>query len=193
MKNKLIKSLGIIFITLISKTWRIAFNGRFPRKPAIIVFWHNEMMPIWRLFAHKYAGAVVSQSKDGQILSDLLDKWGFILIRGSSSKGGKEVMNQLVEKSKDNFVLLTPDGPRGPRHILKPGGIVAAQRSGTRFYFIKVNIHKKITFHKSWDKFEFPLPFSKISIEISEPYIISSELNNDEISVLMTNIEEKMR
>lgn len=192
MKNKLIKSLGIIFITLISKTWRITFNSRFPQKPAIIVFWHNEMMPIWRLFANKNAYAVISQSKDGQILSDLLDKWGFILIRGSSSKGGKEVMNQLVEKSKDNYVLLTPDGPRGPRHIMKPGGIVASQRSGARFYFIKSNIQKKITFHKSWDKFEFPLPFSKISLEISEPYVISKELDNDEITELMRNIERKM-
>jgi len=193
MKNKLLKSLANFFIITISKSWRIHIKGSFPQKPAVVVFWHNEMLPMWRIFANKNAYAVVSQSKDGQILSDLLEKWGFMLIRGSSSKGGKEVMNKLVEKSMDNYVLLTPDGPRGPRHILKPGGIVAAQRSGARFYFMKANISKKFVFKKSWDRFEFPLPFSKITIEISEPYIISKELNNNEITELMHNIEGKMQ
>ncbi len=193
MKNKLCKFLGNFFITAISKTWLFHIKGSFPQKPAIVVFWHNEMMPIWRIFANKNAYAVVSQSKDGQILSDLLEKWGFMLIRGSSSKGGKEVMNQLVEKSQDNYVLLTPDGPRGPRHFLKPGGIVASQRSGARFYYIKANISKKIVFKKSWDRFEFPLPLSRITIEISEPYIISNELNNNEITELIRNIEGKMQ
>ena len=193
MKNRFFKSLGIIFITAISRTWRIHLQGAIPKNPSIIVFWHNQMMPVWKTFARKAPYAVVSQSKDGQLLSDLLEFWGYKLIRGSSSKGGKEVMNRLVEKSKDDFVLLTPDGPRGPRHIMKPGAIVAAQRSGAKFYFLKASTSRKIVFQKSWDKFEFPLPFSKIEIEISDPYIISKELSNDEITNLMHNIQEKMQ
>ncbi len=193
MKNKILKIFGINLLNIISKTWRIKIFGQFPSKPAIIVFWHNEMLPVWRVFAKKDAYAIVSQSKDGQLLSDLLERWGFLLIRGSSSKGGKEVMNEMVQKAKENYVLLTPDGPRGPRHIMKPGAIVAAQRADAKFYYFKVDMSNKITFKKSWDIFEFPLPFSKIYIEISDAYVLSKDLTNEEITALMNDIEGKMK
>ncbi|HAW07869.1 MAG TPA: hypothetical protein DCW42_01670, partial [Bacteroidetes bacterium] len=83
--------------------------------------------------------------------------------------------------------------PRGPRHIMKPGAIVAAQRAEAKFYYFKVNISNKIAFKKSWDIFEFPLPFSKIYIEISDAYVLSKDLTNEEITALMNDIEGKMK
>jgi lysophospholipid acyltransferase (LPLAT)-like uncharacterized protein len=98
-----------------------------------------------------------------------------------------------LKKSQDNYVLLTPDGPRGPRHFLKPGGIVASQDQSAILLYKSKYIPKKLFFKKSWDRFEFPLPLSRITIEISEPYIISNELNNNEITELIRNIEGKMQ
>jgi hypothetical protein len=81
----------VFLINLISKTWRIQVIGEKPNG-GIVVFWHGKMLPGWYNLRKSQCVAVVSQSKDGQILSNILQKWGFELVRGSSSKGGKEVL-----------------------------------------------------------------------------------------------------
>lgn len=177
--------------TAISKTWRIKINGQFPDSPAIIVFWHGAMLPAWKIFSKFHPVGVVSKSKDGQILSDLLQHWGFRLIRGSSSTDAKEVLIKMVLYAKDNYVLITPDGPKGPINKFKPGAAIASARTGTPIHFLNVNIIKSYTFKKSWDKFQFPKLFSQIEIEISEPMLPATDSRED-INSFIVDIETKM-
>ncbi|MBK9184626.1 MAG: DUF374 domain-containing protein [Ignavibacteria bacterium] len=64
--------------------------------------------------------ALVSPSTDGAILADLLTDWGYTVVKGSSSRGGKEALQIMVEQAANSVVLITPDGPRGPAHVAKP-------------------------------------------------------------------------
>jgi lysophospholipid acyltransferase (LPLAT)-like uncharacterized protein len=89
--------------------------GKYPEKPAIIAFWHGKMLPAWKFFGSFGANAIVSQSKDGEILTALLEKWGFRVVRGSSSKGGREALQEIVDIAPKGYFLITPDGPQGPR------------------------------------------------------------------------------
>jgi len=181
----------IILIRLISRTWRIrAVNS--PEPKAIIAFWHGEMLPLWKFFASKNASAVVSQSKDGEILSTLLRKWNFELYRGSSSKGGSETLEKICNEFDNDFLLITPDGPRGPAKKFKAGAAVISQRKQIPLILCDVQIHSKRQFPKSWDNFQFPLPFSKIEIAFSEKIFIPPEATREEITQLMNNFEEKM-
>jgi hypothetical protein len=150
------------------------------------------MLPCWKIFSDKRPVGVVSSSKDGQVLVKLLEKWNFSFIRGSSSKGGKEVLEQIIETAKSNIVLITPDGPRGPRLKFKAGAVVAAQRAQVPLFFLKVKINSKKIFLKSWDKFELPLPFSRININISEPYEIPLEATREDINSVIANLEREM-
>jgi hypothetical protein len=192
MKFSLKHKLIIQLMDLLSKTWRIKIQGDFPNKNSIIVFWHGQMLPCWKIFSDKRPVGVVSSSKDGQVLVKLLEKWNFSFIRGSSSKGGKEVLEQIIETAKSNIVLITPDGPRGPRLKFKAGAVVAAQRAQVPLFFLKVKINSKKIFLKSWDKFELPLPFSRININISEPYEIPLEATREDINSVIANLEREM-
>lgn len=188
MKYKLFN----IIINLLAKTWRIKFEGILLESPSIIAFWHGNMLPVWFYFRNQRPYGVVSQSKDGQVLSSLLEYWDYNLIRGSSSKDSKEVLNQMVDVvSNNNTLLITPDGPRGPKEEFKAGVFIASQRSQKAFYFINVEISNKYIFEKAWDKFKLPLPFSKIILKCSDAYLVPKDLNKEELNEYIVNFKLK--
>lgn len=178
-------------LTLVSATWRVNVIGECEETPAVFAFWHGEMLPIWKYFSKKINKkyAIVSLSKDGQILAELLEKWGYYLIRGSSSKNSKDVLEKATELAKNASVFITPDGPRGPARKFKNGAVIIAYRSEVPLYLVRAFISGKIIFKKSWDNFILPLPFSKISIVISEKYYIPKELTREEVSEMIVQIE----
>ena len=190
---KLLYTFVELILRLIVSTWRIKLVDSIPECPAVIAFWHCDMLPIWKLFSKKNAFAVVSMNKDGEILSHLLGKWKYKLIRGSSSKNGKKIIKDIVDIEENNYFLITPDGPRGPRFECKAGAFVIAQRKQIPLYFIKCEIGIKKVFTKSWDNFILPLLFSKIKIEFSEKIDISIDANNEDISQLINKINNQFR
>mgnify|MGYP000210642831 CR=1 FL=1 len=184
--------LFIFLINIISKTWRFQVIGDKPNSNGVLAFWHGNMLPVWRHFYNKNPIAVVSQSKDGEILSHILKKWNYELARGSSSKGGKEILNLISEKAKEKLVLITPDGPRGPYHKFKAGAVIAAQRSQSSLYLCKVYTNKKIVFSKSWDKFEFPFPFTNIKLEFIKIGEIPIEYSKQKLSEIIVFCETRL-
>lgn len=143
---------------------------QLPDKEVIIAFWHGKMITGWllaqRLFPDKKIAAVVSMSEDGKTLADTLERLGFSLIRGSSSKGGAAV-KQAMQKAlqNGNIVALTPDGPRGPANQFKYGTLRLASENHYPLVFAEIR-HKKSWTLKSWDQFEIPKPFSETSVQL---------------------------
>jgi lysophospholipid acyltransferase (LPLAT)-like uncharacterized protein len=188
MLRKVLISLFIIVIRILASTWRIHTIGTISQTRAVIAFWHGIMLPCWKAFSNNNRVAVTSMSKDGDILASLLRQWNYDVIRGSSSKGGKQVLDKIIQESVNKQVLLTPDGPRGPFRIFKAGAVVAAQRAEVPLILCRVEIHRKFTL-SSWDKFEVPLPFTKIIIQPLSPIYIPKDSNKDEISEIIQKCE----
>ncbi len=186
--NKIVNYIASKFINILAFTWRIEIIGEVLHSNGVIVFLHGQMLPCWFIFRKLQPYGVVSQSKDGEILSTLLSNWNFSLIRGSSSKDSKEVMAKIKQFSKTNYVLMTPDGPRGPAGLIKPGAVVAAARANVSIQYIKVDIERSWIFSKSWDKFELPKPFSKIQLSFSEQ--LQPAIDRDEIDRMIAEIEK---
>lgn len=173
-------------VCLIAKTYRIKINGTLPQN-AVVCFWHGEMLPVWKVFSNGNNVSVVSQSKDGEILSAILHRWNYQLIRGSSSKGGSQVIADLENINlNNNNILITPDGPKGPKNQCKAGAFVVSQRKQIPLYFVSCNIRCKKIFHKSWDKFQFPLLFSKLEINVSEPLNIPHNASKEDIGQIIS-------
>lgn len=136
----------------------------------MFAFWHGKMIIGWllsrKLFPQREISAVVSLSGDGQILSDALDRLGFRLIRGSSSRG-KEIVRRGISEalSGGGVVAVTPDGPRGPHHRFKYGTLrlAAMHHAPLVFAEIRYNNARRL---KSWDRFEIPLPFSRVTVTL---------------------------
>ena len=143
---------------------------QFSGKGAVIAFWHGKMIAGWLLAktlgSSKKITAVVSLSEDGRTLSDTLERLGFSLIRGSSSRGGDEVKKAMHDAlQQGNIVVLTPDGPRGPVHQFKYGTLRLASENHYPIVFAEIS-YAKSWMLKSWDRFEIPKPFSKTSVKL---------------------------
>lgn len=167
-------------------------HGSVLATPSVVAFWHGEMLPIWKAFSSISGIAkqgVVSLSKDGEMLANLLKYWGFELIRGSSSRNSKETLQDAVDKAKTSIIFITPDGPRGPEKKFKNGAAVIAFRASVPIYLVRANVSHKKIFLKSWDKFILPYPFSKIDIHISEKYFLPEHLSREEISQQISEFE----
>lgn len=179
-------------IRLLMKTLRIrTVNGGVITKVAnekkifVSAFWHGSMMIGWYIHRGKNVAALVSQSKDGEVLAAVLEKWNYHVVRGSSSIGGHEALDIMVELMQKNYSLsITPDGPRGPIHKMKAGAVVAAKKSSAPLFLAGIGIKSKIVL-KSWDRFEVPKPFTKVVVVYSDPILIdgnlSRETTNDKI------------
>jgi lysophospholipid acyltransferase (LPLAT)-like uncharacterized protein len=152
------------FIRVLLKTIRISKKD-FKNEDGIYIFWHSKMLVGWYLFKDSKASSLVSMSKDGDVLTSLLGKWEYKVIRGSSSKGGKESLTELIAALDEGYkAVVTPDGPRGPREDIKNGALKLSFETGKPIIPVKIKYSKKIVLNKSWDKFEIPYPFSKCEV-----------------------------
>ncbi len=168
MKPRLLSFL----LRLLASTWRVKVYGTKPTTPCVVAFWHDEMLPVWHVFRSGNAAGLTSSSSDGDLLAQLLLDWNYTVIRGSSSQGGREALNAMVSAASTHVVLVTPDGPRGPRHVCKPGAVIAAQRARVPLVLCRVRMRRATVLHRSWDRFRIPHPFTSIKIVFGEPVMI---------------------
>ena len=146
----------------------------------VVAFWHGKMIAGWYLFNKKNFAALISKSKDGEILAKLLAMWKFEVVRGSSHKGGKESMQILLDLVTNKYsIAITPDGPTGPAKVMKPGAVVISKKTGIPLVLVGIAYKRKWILN-SWDKFELPKPFSEVFVKYSEPKFISSDLSYEE-------------
>lgn len=121
--------------------------------------------------------AFISQHRDGELLARTLIRFGYEVVRGSSTRGGFEGMRDLLRVLKRGHdVALAPDGPRGPAQIVSPGVIAMARLSGRPIR--PVAYGAKWAFRaKSWDKFMVPLPFSAGAVVWGPPIYVPRNAN----------------
>lgn len=181
MGRKILLFIAKQLFSFIAKTWRLE-QISLPTEATIVAFWHGGMLPCWYAFRQLHPVGIVSKSKDGEILSYLLEAWGYSLIRGSSSSGGSEVLQQMTKTALEGkIILITPDGPRGPKESFKLGAVIASQRSQVPILLVRPTVQSAYIFKKSWDKFSVPLPFTTIRFSTKKIEAISPTVTPNEI------------
>jgi lysophospholipid acyltransferase (LPLAT)-like uncharacterized protein len=144
-------------------------------KSLIPVFWHQHLLFGGRAVldlreAGLKPGFLISPSVDGTAPAMLVEKVGGVVIRGSSTHTGARALRDFYETIVRQQVspAITPDGPKGPLHAFKPGAILLGQITGRPILPIAVAASSTYTF-RTWDRFELPLPFSRVAIVYGEP------------------------
>lgn len=177
--------------------WQTMLELNKAGQPIVIALWHGEIFPITS-FAHTVSSHLVtfvSQSKDGEIISRVLDRLGHTTVRGSSTRGGVKALlhaKRVMEK-ENRMAVFTIDGPKGPIHKAKDGVIFLAQRANAKIIPIRAFPEKKKVFDKSWDKFVLPYPFSRCPIYIGDPMDVTTEkLDKDVLNREKRKLEERM-
>ncbi len=158
----------------------------------VTVTWHNRLMFFPAMFppaTRKRTVAVVSPSRDGQYITDLISHFGLKSLRGSSNKKGAVVQREAIKAINDGFhVSFTPDGPRGPKYRMSRGPIHLASVTGTPVIPISINASSYWQI-KSWDNFQIPKPFAKLTMILSEPIKIPPNLTETELEYWRTTVE----
>lgn len=185
--NVLCKTLKIKFINddVIN---RIEKDNRY----YVLAFWHGTMLVPWYLHRRKNIVALISKSKDGDLLAKILKNWKYQVVRGSSHIGGEVALGILVDYAKNkNSISITPDGPTGPPNKMKAGAIITAKKSGLPVILMSVGIKRKILL-RSWDQFQIPKFFSQVNVIYSDPVYVSKNLSYEETSKVIEEYEIKL-
>ncbi len=153
-------------LTTLIRTLRFKWVGEPLPEKCIVAFWHSRMIGGWWI-SRKNAVALVSESKDGEYLNKILTNWKYKTVRGSSTRSGKQALSEAVEMIRTGDakrLVITPDGPQGPKEIFKRGIFIAAQELELPLYFLSIEYKGRIRLLKSWDKFQIPFPLSSVVI-----------------------------
>ena len=163
--------------------------------PMIGLVWHNRLLFFPCSIKRKQLNrtvAVISASRDGQYISDLLSFFGIRCARGSSSRGGAHALREAIREIKNgNNVAITPDGPRGPAYVLKKGAIQLASETGAPILLTALNASKYWKL-KSWDGFQIPKPGAKLTLVIRGFYHIPQNLDAESLEKYRLEIEEEL-
>ena len=155
----------------------------------ILALWHGRMLLAIPPFLGKDMTILVSGSEDGNISEALLEGWGYSIIRGSSSRGGARALRAMLEAlGRGSTVVVTPDGPRGPRHSMNPG--LAWMARATGFAILPAGFVADRAWHlSSWDRYAVPRPRARVVVAYGEPVVVAREADADELD----RISERIR
>lgn len=166
-------------------------------KRYIGALWHNRLLLIahvlWKYTPVRRGGAaLISASRDGALIADVVSRYGFQPIRGSSSRHGTAALLGLADViASGRDPLITPDGPRGPVYHLGGGIIFLAQKTNVPIQPINFE-YSSCWRLKSWDRFIIPKPFSKVRVIFGEAHYVRSTSSEEEFEAERVRLEKAM-
>jgi len=202
----LIRSIDatIRYAWTIHPTAEVAVNSG----PVIFAIWHNRLALSLALYSHicrrwrtserwtltpPHMAAMVSASRDGGLLTRVLEHFGVQPVRGSTSRRGPQAMLELTTWAERGYDLaVTPDGPRGPREVVQEGVLAIAQLTGLPIVPASYRLAWKYVV-KSWDRFQVPLPFSRCDVVIHEVLRVPREATEQQRESARLELERRMR
>jgi len=197
---KLARMLGPAIILTLGKLCRYKVVNRqyFDQaeaegKGVIVVLWHGRMLlPIYH---HRNSGiaSLVSLHKDGEFITQIVQRLGYIIHRGSPKEGGREGFNAMLKELKNrNTLAMFPDGPTGPRHSIHDGIMHLARLTSAPLIPVLFSAKPNWRAH-SWDKFMIMLPFSRAIVQYGEPiYLPRRMAGEEELSKWRDLVRDKM-
>lgn len=195
-KAGLIGWAGYLVISLVGRTMRWKTVGdehieaiyRSGRR-VIFTFWHGRIFPATFHFRKRGIVVMTSLNLDGEAIARCIQRFGYGVARGSSSRSGLRALAQLVgdiRNGKD--AAFTIDGPRGPRYVAKQGPVLLGFKTGAAILCFHISMKHRIQL-KSWDAFQIPLPFTQAVVLQAEPLWVPEGATKEELRVL----HEKMQ
>jgi lysophospholipid acyltransferase (LPLAT)-like uncharacterized protein len=170
--------------------------GTPPNERYIGALWHNRLLllpfVIKRYLPDRRGAALISPSGDGELLAQLVERFDFEVVRGSSSRKGATAIRQLAEviaSGKD--VVITPDGPRGPAYQIGQGIIFLAQQTGAQV--VPINMEYTSCWRvQSWDRFILPKPFSTVRVTFGAPHRVAPTAGESEFERERVRLQDAM-
>jgi lysophospholipid acyltransferase (LPLAT)-like uncharacterized protein len=201
--RKLLVGLCAGLIRLVAASLRMTVEDhaqifhRPDHPPVIIAFWHNRV-GLSAYFHQRYcpdrtAYTLISLSRDGQWIAEIAERFGVKAVRGSSSRKGTLAALRAVRAASDSHadLVITPDGPRGPRYQIQPGLLRLAQTTGRPIVAVTYHLSWKFEL-RSWDRFQVPLPFSACRLITRGPIQVPRDATEEQLIALNAMIADAL-
>ena len=171
----------------------------------LVAFWHNRLLPMpifWSRFIppeRPYGIALSSTSKDGEMIAQVVGRFGIRSIRGSATRRGSAALREMARHSKAGHdIAVTPDGSRGPCYQIKPGLVLLAQLTGRPVLPASFDFSAAWRL-RSWDRFFIPKPFSTVTLVLGDPHAVPRTNGEEEFerarlecqAALMATVRER--
>lgn len=180
-------------LSVVGRTWRfevIAEEGVRPvvegeRAGAeIYCFWHQCVLPCAFYFRGSGAVILISRSFDGELITRILQLFGFDAVRGSSSRGAREGLLGLHDViASGRTAIFTADGPRGPIYETKMGPVKLAEMTGAPIGAFHLEPERAWT-ARSWDRFLIPKPFTHICVSWAQWTRVAEDVPAEELELM---------
>ncbi len=197
-KNKYVFEIISSFVNALFRLEKIFYNCKcinYPKEKCVFALWHAHQCGVFSCNMYKKTCIMVSNSKDGEIISRAANAVGVETVRGSQNRGGTKASLQLIKRIKEEDIngALTIDGPRGPKRVVKKGIIEIARMTQTPIvpavYWSPQKLFLKF---KSWDEFRFPLIGTKLVMVFADPIKVPDEPSEEEIEKIRKEVEDKL-
>src|SRR3989338_2174304 len=198
LKFIIVGILGAWLIKLLAFTIRIddepkGFNEKTKTYHAIYAFWHCMMLIPAYVGRKSKIQVLISQHSDGEYIAQVINRLGFGVVRGSTTRGGIRALKALVDKIREGCpVAITPDGPRGPRFVVQTGVIYLGKKTQLPVIPVVVGLSSYWEL-PSWDRFRIPKPFSRALMFYGDPIQIPSNINEEEMERYRLLLEQTMK
>ncbi len=202
MKEKLLGYIAYNILKFLSCTWRYQFYFKSEedkklfyknlehKKPELshrflIGFFHQDELSIIPLLANSGIAVLVSLSKDGQIMTNVALNFGYVPVRGSSSRGAIAGFLAAFKKVKEGYKFaMAVDGPRGPIYKVKDGIPALSTKENVPVVPIRLYPQRYKLFEKSWNQAKLPMPFTKIKVMVGKISVYDASSLEQELTML---------
>ena len=203
--QRLAARMFYMLLRMLRFTWRVYFSdphgimeaGR--DRPLIFCAWHNRLAYVMIAIREdiqpktgRRLAAMVSASRDGAFLVEILRAFDVELVRGSTSRRGRQALLELSRQVKAGLHLgITPDGPRGPCYEIQDGILSLAQLTGLPIVPLGCQARRKVRF-KSWDRFQLPWPLTRCDVAFGEPLEVPRKATDEQRNALKDDLKRRM-
>ena len=178
---------GLIRVMYATIRWECVMpNGVSLDAQNIYAFWHGRMLMLPRWYRSREKRPLfmlISQHGDGRLIALAIKLLGIQSVAGSSSRRGVAATLELMRRLEEGASIgITPDGPKGPRHVCKKGVVTLAQQAGITVQPVSYSVEERWVI-PSWDRMIVPRPFSRGVVVFGEPLRVLADEDRNEARV----------
>jgi hypothetical protein len=156
----------------------------------IYAFWHEYLFVPSFIYARPDTAVLIGLHRDGELLTHMNERFGFKVIRGSTTRGGTAaLLRMLRDPTGARHFGITPDGPKGPRRVCQLGAVYLASRTGLPIVPAGFG-YSRCWRARNWDRFAVPMPFSRVRCVSAHPVRVPPRLGTDELEPYRREVEQ---
>jgi lysophospholipid acyltransferase (LPLAT)-like uncharacterized protein len=184
---RIIIAAGYSFIRLTGPTLRVSVSREegaektLDERPLITSFWHACIIPSTYIFRNFGVRVMSSNSYDGEYMGRIIRKFGFVAVKGSSSRNAVRALLGLRRALQEGWtVAFSIDGPRGPRQKVKPGPVALARSSGVPLSMFHIAVESAWVLN-TWDRLIIPKPFSRVLLRFGKLIPVPPDASDEDL------------